>query len=162
MSGPRFIAFGEHHGRELVGISRAGCRDQDLFLEEQSLVAGVAASDAAGLQQLRLVLHGVVLPKLTADKGISRDQVVMAYTFKTQSITGKDVYSTGPNQNSVNGAIQIAQGVPNQVLPAVCAAAGLPCSKSQTRCTRKSGDHALGRRTVVILLSSAAGAKPAR
>src|SRR5712691_5106952 len=95
----------------------------------QSLVAGVAASDAAGLQLLRLVLHGVVLPKLTADKGISRDQVVMAYTFKTQSITGKDVYSTGPNKNSVSGAIQIAQGVPNTVAPLVCAAAGVDCSK---------------------------------
>jgi hypothetical protein len=93
----------------------------------KSQIAGLSDSDAAGLEKLRALINGILIPKATADgKLTSRDQVVMAYTFKTQSITGRYA-ATG--KNNVNGAIQIAQGVPNQVLPAVCAAASLDCRK---------------------------------
>ncbi len=51
-----------------------------------STVPGLSDADAPGLEFLRLDLQPALAALLT-DKGISKDHVVMAYTFRTQSIT---------------------------------------------------------------------------
>jgi len=52
----------------------------------KSLLGGVDDGQAVGLEKMRLAL-GPVLAKAQSDKGVARDAVSMAYTFRTQSIT---------------------------------------------------------------------------
>ncbi len=62
-----------------------------------SLLPGVSGPDALGLQTLRDELTSFLagLPTITGDSGLTKDHVVMAYTFRTQSITGKDYPTAG-------------------------------------------------------------------
>jgi hypothetical protein len=53
----------------------------------KSLLAGVSDANATGVEQMRQLLH-LAIAKLQSDKGVARDQLVMAYSFRTQSITG--------------------------------------------------------------------------
>jgi hypothetical protein len=53
----------------------------------KSLLAGVSDGQASGVEGMRQLLH-LAIAKLQADKNITRDQLVMAYSFRTQSITG--------------------------------------------------------------------------
>jgi dienelactone hydrolase len=53
----------------------------------KSQLAGVSDASATGVEQMRQLLH-LAIARLQADKNITRDQVVMAYSFRTQSITG--------------------------------------------------------------------------
>lgn len=64
-----------------------------------SLLPNLTDTQAAGFQQMRQLFQGVIFPTLNALKGVSASDVAMAYTFKTQSITGK---------GSVPGALQFA------------------------------------------------------
>jgi Platelet-activating factor acetylhydrolase, isoform II len=53
----------------------------------KSLLGGVDDGQAVGLEKMRLALVPV-LAKAQSDKGVARDAVSIAYTFRTQSITG--------------------------------------------------------------------------
>ena len=53
----------------------------------KSLVASLSDAQAVGLEKARSALLPGLLAKLQADKGIGRDEVAIAYTVKTQSIT---------------------------------------------------------------------------
>jgi hypothetical protein len=71
----------------------------------RSLLPNLTDTQAAGFQQMRTLFQNAVFPTLQALKGVAASNVAMAYTFKTQSITGKGAVSprTGPA-----GAIQFA------------------------------------------------------
>ena len=53
----------------------------------KSLVSPISDAQASGLENMRQLLH-LAIAKLATDKGVTRDQVVMAYSFRTQSISG--------------------------------------------------------------------------
>jgi len=69
-----------------------------------SNLAGVSPAEAGGLEGMRLLLAPAVA-KLQSDHGLTKAQVAMAYTFRTQSITGKGAIS---NANAPKGALQLA------------------------------------------------------
>ncbi len=54
----------------------------------KSLVSALTDAQAVAFETLRTTLLPGLLAKANADKGVTADQVVMAYTVKTQSITG--------------------------------------------------------------------------
>jgi hypothetical protein len=81
----------------------------------KSTVPGISDSQACGLETLRTALQGTLLPAVSAALGSS--QPVMAYTFKTQSITGRGNNTLNPT--APKGALQLAalpftvQGLPD-------------------------------------------------
>lgn len=70
----------------------------------QSQLAGVDNATAAGLEQMRLALRPVVAQAQT-DKSVAADQIAAAYTFRTQTITGKN--SVG-DSSKTPGLLQLA------------------------------------------------------
>jgi hypothetical protein len=54
----------------------------------KSLVASLSDAQAVGIEKARSTLLPPLLARIQADKGITKDQVVIAYTVKTQTITG--------------------------------------------------------------------------
>jgi len=81
-----------------------------------SLIPGVSGPDAVGLQTMRDGLAPLLagLPVLTGDATLTKDHVVMAYTFHTQSISGKDS-ATGAGGDP--GILQLAALPYAQSLP---------------------------------------------
>ncbi len=105
-----------------------------------SNLAGIDAGTAGGLEVMRQQLVPVIA-KASADLGITKDDVAMAYTFRTQTITGVAAL-TDPTKQS--GALQLA-AAPYQkdstgadkfpavpVCGAPAAALGLPACTTET------------------------------
>ena len=57
-----------------------------LFANGRSAVAGVSDAQAPALEQIRQVLQ-LPVGALAAEKGITKDHIAIAYTFRTQTIT---------------------------------------------------------------------------
>jgi hypothetical protein len=92
----------------------------------KSLLAGVSDADASALERMRLGV-GPVATALQTEKAITKDHIVSAYTFRTQSITGRAAFA---NPAGPTGLVQIAAIPYSQLLPGVCTAAGLTdCTK---------------------------------
>ncbi len=90
----------------------------------QSQIQGVSADQAAGIQAMRTLLGGVFagLPA-----GVTKANVKMAYTFKTQSITGR-LATTAFGGKGDPGAVQLAAFPYDPTTAgALCAAAGVNC-----------------------------------
>lgn len=94
------------------GISRSTMANLLLFDETKpveaggkSLLSGVPDSSAAVLEGMRRLLHKAIAQAKTDGKIAGRDDLAMAYTFRTQTITGKAALtdSTAPI-----GALQLA------------------------------------------------------
>lgn len=63
--------------------------EHPVFAGGQSLLSGVDAGKAAGLEAMRQGLHLAIGTATATVSGFTRDNVVMGYTFRTQSISGK-------------------------------------------------------------------------
>jgi hypothetical protein len=70
----------------------------------QSELPGVDNATAQGLERMRLLLKPVVT-QVQADKGITESQIAIAYTFLTQTITGKNSIN---NSSKPPGLLQFA------------------------------------------------------
>lgn len=107
-----------------------------------SELPGISGPQAAGLEAMRLGLKPV-LAQLATDTGcgttpagagcVTTAQVQMAYTFRTQTISGKKAATTGAG---TPGAIQISAIPYTPLLTGVCAALGLQLGIPGLDCTK--------------------------
>ncbi len=74
-------------GRSTLGQTLLFPPEHPVAANGKSLLAGVSDANATGVENMRQLLH-LAIGKLQADKNVTRDQLVMAYSFRTQSITG--------------------------------------------------------------------------
>jgi len=109
-----------------------------------SLLPGIPGPQAAGLEAMRLGLKPV-LTQLAADTGcnttpagsgcVTKSQVAMAYTFRTQTISGKNATVAGGGRGGA-GAIQISAIPYTPLLAGVCAALGTALGVPNLDCTK--------------------------
>ncbi|HTP26407.1 MAG TPA: hypothetical protein VMK12_12210, partial [Anaeromyxobacteraceae bacterium] len=98
-----------------------------------SLLPGVPDSQAVALENMRLALQPVVKQAQSDGKIASASQVAMAYTLRTQSITGKGNIA---NPSAPAGALEFAVAPYTQVLPGICQALGAQIGSSTLDCTK--------------------------
>jgi hypothetical protein len=70
-----------------------------------SLLAGVSSAEAVTLERMRQDLQPA-LQKLTADSGLTKDDVVLAYTVRTQTVTGRA--NAAGDASAPSAALQLA------------------------------------------------------
>ena len=109
-----------------------------------SQLPGISGPQASGLEAMRLGLKPV-LAQLAADTGcnttpagsgcVTRSQVAMAYTFRTQTISGKNATTAGGGKGGA-GAIQISAIPYTPLLAGVCAALGTALGVPNLDCTK--------------------------
>jgi hypothetical protein len=109
-----------------------------------SKLPGIPGPQASGLEAMRLGLKPVIA-QLATDTGcnttpagsgcVTRSQVAMAYTFRTQTISGKNATVAGGGRGGA-GAIQISAIPYTPLLPGVCAALGTALGVPNLDCTK--------------------------
>ena len=110
----------------------------------QSNLPGATGPQASGLEAMRLGLKPVIV-QLAADTGcdatpvaatcVPKSEVQMAYTFRTQTISGKNATTAGGGRGGA-GAIQISAIPYTPLLAGVCAALGTQLGIPNLDCTK--------------------------
>jgi hypothetical protein len=99
----------------------------------KSLLQGVPDSQAVGLESMRLAIQ-LALAKAQADGKITdAADVAMAYTFRTQSITGK---GNATDSNAPAGVLQLAATPYTPLLGALCQALAAELGVTDLDCTK--------------------------
>jgi pimeloyl-ACP methyl ester carboxylesterase len=112
-------ATGKAMGRSTLGQTLLFAPEHPVAVNGVSQLVGVSDAQASGLESMRQLLH-LAVAQLGADKNIPRDQIVMAYSFRTQTVTG-----------AARAAQQLAGQTPTAPLGLLQLAA-LPYSSSST------------------------------
>ncbi len=109
-----------------------------------SMLPGISGPQAAGLEAMRLALQPVVA-QLATDTGcgttppgpgcVSQSQIAMAYTFRTQTISGKNATAAFGGKGA-SGAIQIAAIPYTPLLQAACGALQAQLGLASLDCTK--------------------------